>query len=161
MKRNILLICLIIVISNANAQQESNIRGGDGTLVILHGHIIFYPKTDMDEKIKRESDNCKNEQNLNYINGLKISSKLYYKLNLRKKQIDVKSAYYVIHLNDNGSCINLTEFYININVPVYLNGKIIKNSEIKNIDVNRIYEIRNRYNLLKGRKIEIYTKSKL
>ncbi len=160
MKSIVVLFISFCIVVNINAQNLKTPVNIDPIYTIAYNKFGFFPKN---KESNIYFDLIKNSNNIRYIyfiNGLELSEEVFLKLKLNQRDVHDDEVYYTLNFrNDDNKCIESINLYINLGIPIWLNGEKLKSnlydyylSEIKS---EQLVSIKCKQNLFGKRYVEI------
>ncbi len=155
---------LIIFLVLASQLYAQNVHCGTNiqTVIVLN-KIIFIPQNMQNYNPNEKIQFCKDCVNNYYLEGLKLSEKLFLQLHLRQRDIIECKTYYSYDYknNDTSKCIQSLNLFISLKISIKLNGIELKPDEketaLKKIHKDQLYTIKSKRNFFGRATIEITT----
>ncbi len=167
MKKYIFIIQVIFFNQLYSQTIGNNIKICSDTIeyvYVLDG-FVFSPKTLTDNKnfaIVKFCDSC---NNIFYLEGLKLTENEFLKIGLKSKDVSKEKLKYSYQYENNNTtnCVKSIIFFIHLDIPLVLNGKVLNNDEkekkLRNLLIKDIYSIQRKRSFCGKAKVEIITKN--
>ena len=168
MKKGIILILLSLLwVSHVKAQELITIGpcsvANDMVYYIQGVRFIFISKDSQSNNLNSSVSFCNNYVKKYYFEGLELSELNFLKLNLKQRDVDGNKAWFTYRYNnqDTANCVECIVFYVNVSVPIRLNGLALKANEkeaaLNQIHSGQLVEINSSRNIFGKTTIEIIT----
>jgi len=157
-----IVFLLIVTLMSANTLSCQNIRSAKYTdsYYYLVGEIIFIPDSYFENNPETDINFCESHNKKYFINNLEIPEEVFVGINFKSKDITdgVGKYKFIISAVNKNKCVSETQFHLEINMLVKLNGLAINNEELCKIDSQSIIKIIRKRRLFREPIIEIITK---
>ncbi len=123
---------------------------------------VFYPKTQVNNRLDSKISLCDNYKHIFYLEGLPLTEKQFIEIGIKHKDfLKNKSEYtYEYNNNDTMACVKFIHLFVRLSIPIKLNGLELKDDErekiLRDLTIEKITTIIRRSGL-KKRRIEITT----
>jgi hypothetical protein len=154
-----LLVTFVII----NTLSSQNIRGVKPTTEYVYfvEKIMYIPFSYFDNKPNSDINFCKSHKKKYFINNMEISKEIFLDIGFKSKDLidEVGKYRYIFSLIDKNKCVCETQYSVEINIPIIINGLAINKEELHKIDSQSIIKIKRKRRLFRKPIIVIDTKS--